>query len=153
MYNQGKRPAINPYLSVTRVGHQAQSPLFKDASRQLSRFLARHRRLSEFTHFGAELGAEIKAALALGARIMVLLNQDPRVRVDPQIGLILLASLWAGRWKDTPLEEVEKEIGQIVQLYETNATFRSSVEARLKSMTVFQELVDALRTTPMEFKK
>lgn len=66
----GRRPAINPFLSVTRVGQQAQSSLVRDLSRELSSFLINIERLRSFEHFGAELSEDIIQKLNLGDRIL-----------------------------------------------------------------------------------
>src|SRR3989338_6425039 len=71
LYSQGKRPAVNPFLSVTRVGHQTQTPLQRDVSRELSSFLVSYERMKQFMHFGAEVGEAAKNVLNLGEQVDV----------------------------------------------------------------------------------
>ena len=50
LYNQGRRPAVNPFLSVTRSGHQVQTFLQQDLGRKLTSFLVEYEKMKEFMH-------------------------------------------------------------------------------------------------------
>jgi F-type H+-transporting ATPase subunit alpha len=144
-YLQGRRPAINTFLSVTRVGHQAQSPLFRDLSRQLTSFLASLERLREFMHFGAELTEATRRTLALGDRVFAFFEQSPTITIPVNVNAVLLASLWAGRWSEVERDEMKSEMDQLALAYETDTKARAKVDNLIAGAKNFNELVTSLK--------
>jgi len=98
MFDQGKFPAVNQFLSVTRVGLQAQPDLMRDISRILSNFLVRLAQIRQFMHFGSELGEEVKKMLSLGVRLDEFLKQKPEHNMPVNLSAFLLGVLWGGFW-------------------------------------------------------
>ena len=145
LYNQGMRPSVSPSLSVTRVGHQAQTPLQRDLSRQLSRFLVNYDRMKQFMHFGAEMGDTVKKTLDLGRRIDLFINQPSSVLIPINANIIIIAGIWAGIWNETDIGQLKKEIEQISINYKTNEEYRKKIDGLLKSFSDFTELVNAVR--------
>ncbi len=95
LFNAGQKPAINVWLSVSRVWGSAQIKGMKKVSGTLKLDLAQYRELAAFSQFASDLDAETKAQLDRGARMMELLKQwvySP-VTVEKQI-----CSIYAG-WK------------------------------------------------------
>lgn len=145
LYNQGKRPAVNPFLSVTRVGHQTQTPLQRDVSRQLLSFLVQYERMKEFLHFGAEVGEVAQNILKLGSQIDVFLNQAPDIIIPLNINILLLAGIWSGFWSDAKLEELKNQIAQIILEYQVNAAYREKVDQFISRAGSFSELVELVK--------
>jgi hypothetical protein len=77
IFRNGIRPALNIGLSVTRAGGVGHNKRQKDLAAQTLKMLASYRQAEEFSHFGSELGAEAKHALATGKRVFELLTQAP----------------------------------------------------------------------------
>lgn len=77
IFRNGIRPALNMGLSVTRVGGVGHNKKQKALAAQTLKTLAEYRQAEEFSHFGADLAAESKRALATGKRIFELLTQSP----------------------------------------------------------------------------
>ncbi len=145
LYNQGKRPAVNPFLSVTRVGHQTQTPLQRDVSRQLLSFLVQYERMKEFLHFGAEVGETARNILSLGAKIDIFLNQEPDEIVPLNINIILLASIWAGMFNTTKDEDLKRALKTIVLEYLTNNKYRQKVDQLIQKTNTLSELIDYIK--------
>nr|WP_294486709.1 F0F1 ATP synthase subunit alpha [uncultured Anaerosporobacter sp.] len=75
MFNAGFRPAVNPGLSVSRVGGSAQIKAMKKIAGPIRIDLAQYRELASFAQFGSDLDADTKEKLAQGERIREMLKQ------------------------------------------------------------------------------
>ena len=82
LFHSGIRPAINPGISVSRVGGAAQIKGMKKVAGELKLLYAQYRELQAFAQFGSDLDADTKARLALGARIVEVLKQKRSRPVD-----------------------------------------------------------------------
>lgn len=145
LYNQGRRPAVNPFLSVTRVGHMAQTPLQRDISRELSSFLVVHERMKQYMHFGAEVSENVRKILSLGERINAFFNQPLHVIMPASLNSLLLAGLWTGLWKETEVGQMKREMEQIILGYDTDGEFKKRVDEFISSFGTFGDLVNSLR--------
>lgn len=98
---QGKRPAIDLFLSVTRVGGQTQQRVQNLLATKVKEILGRGSQLELVSRFGSELPMETKAILLQKQQIEELLNQEPFTLVPKQIQTIILAlpftSLFRGK--------------------------------------------------------
>ena len=90
MFHAGVRPAINPGISVSRVGGSAQLKAMKKVSGELKLLYSQYRELQAFAQFGSDLDADTKARLALGERIVEVLKQkrNAPVRVGCQVAVV-----------------------------------------------------------------
>ena len=90
LFHSGIRPAINPGISVSRVGGAAQIKGMKKVAGELKLLYAQYRELQAFAQFGSDLDADTKARLALGARIVEVLKQKRSrpVRVGCQVAIV-----------------------------------------------------------------
>ncbi len=90
LFHSGIMPAINPGISVSRVGGSAQLKAMKKVSGELKLIYSQYRELQSFSQFGSDLDADTKARLALGERIVEVLKQgrNSPVRVGCQVAII-----------------------------------------------------------------
>lgn len=93
LFRSGIRPAVNPGISVSRVGGDAQIKAMKKVAGPLRIEYAQYRELASFTQFGSDLDEATKAQLAKGERIVEILKQDQYdpMKVAEQV-LILYAA-------------------------------------------------------------
>ena len=84
LFYRGVRPAMNPGLSVSRVGSAAQTKLMKKISGSLKLELAQFREVAAFAQFGSDLDDATKRLLERGARLTELLKQRQRQPFDPE---------------------------------------------------------------------
>ena len=90
LFHSGIMPAINPGISVSRVGGSAQLKAMKKVSGELKLLYSQYRELQSFAQFGSDLDADTKARLALGERIVEVLKQGKNapVRVGCQVAIV-----------------------------------------------------------------
>ena len=75
LFNSGIMPAVNPGISVSRVGGDAQIKAMKKVAGSLKLLYSQYRELQSFAQFGSDLDADTKFRLALGERIVAVLKQ------------------------------------------------------------------------------
>ena len=94
LFNSGVMPAVNPGISVSRVGGAAQIKAMKKVSGSLKLVYSQYRELQSFAQFGSDLDADTKARLALGERIVAVLKQknNAPVEVAQQVCIIYAAT-------------------------------------------------------------
>ena len=90
LFHAGIMPAINPGISVSRVGGSAQLKAMKKVSGELKLLYSQYRELQAFAQFGSDLDADTKARLALGERIVEVLKQgrNAPIRVGCQVAIV-----------------------------------------------------------------
>lgn len=90
LFNSGVRPAVNPGISVSRVGGNAQIKAMKKVSGSLKLLYSQYKELQAFSQFGSDLDKDTKARLAQGARIVQVLkqNQNSPIAVEHQVAII-----------------------------------------------------------------
>ena len=90
LFHAGIMPAINPGISVSRVGGSAQLKPMKKVSGELKLLYSQYRELQSFAQFGSDLDADTKARLALGERIVEVLKQkrNSPLSVGCQVSII-----------------------------------------------------------------
>ena len=90
LFHSGIMPAINPGISVSRVGGSAQRKGMKKVAGELKLLYAQYLELKSFAQFGSDLDADTKARLALGARIVEVLKQKKNapIRVGCQVAIV-----------------------------------------------------------------
>lgn len=90
LFHAGVMPAINPGISVSRVGGSAQKKSMKKVSGELKLLYSQYRELQAFAQFGSDLDADTKSRLALGERIVEVLkqNRNSPVSVGCQVAII-----------------------------------------------------------------
>jgi F-type H+-transporting ATPase subunit alpha len=82
LFNAGVMPAVNPGISVSRVGGAAQIKAMKQVAGSLKLLYSQYRELQSFAQFGSDLDADTKARLALGERIVAVLKQKNNAPVE-----------------------------------------------------------------------
>ena len=105
-FYKGIRPAINPGLSVSRVGGAAQTKAVKKVSGTLRLDLASYRELEAFTQFGSDLDASTKARLDRGKRTQEILKQGLHKTLAMEEEAIILYCLTSGILDKIPVEEL-----------------------------------------------
>ena len=113
LFHSGVMPAVNPGISVSRVGGSAQIKAMKKVAGTLKLLYSQYRELQSFAQFGSDLDADTKARLALGDRIVAVLGQDKRAPVAVELQVAILYAVINGYLNDVPVERVrafEKEL-------------------------------------------
>ncbi len=145
LFHAGVMPAINPGISVSRVGGSAQLKGMKKVSGELKLLYSQYRELQAFAQFGSDLDADTKARLALGERIVEVLKQgrNSPIRVGCQVAIVY--AVINGYLNQTPVKKVKEYERSLYELLENKyADFLLRVESGSWDEQDVEELKTAL---------
>ena len=155
LFNAGFRPAVNPGISVSRVGGSAQIKAMKKISGPIRIELAQYAELASFAQFGSELDADTAERLAQGVRIKEMLKQPQYKPMPVEYQVIIIYAATRKYLLDIPVEEVLSfEKG----LFEFIATKYAEIPETIKEEKVIsddieEKLVKAITEYKEVFKK
>src|ERR671937_11101 len=153
LFNDGFRPAINPGLSVSRVGGDAQRKIMSRATRGMKLQLQQYRELAAFTQFGAsDLDKATLALLRRGERISEVLKQPQYspIRIDHQVLILFAAN--RGYLDDVPKEKTADFERDLRRYMDTQG--RQLSERLLKNPNEWNDDVESqLKKLVEDFKK
>ncbi|HCU72863.1 MAG TPA: F0F1 ATP synthase subunit alpha, partial [Chloroflexi bacterium] len=106
LFNSGVRPAINPGISVSRVGGDAQTRAMKSVAGGLRLDLSQYRDVAAFAQFASDLDQATRNQLERGQRVTDLLKQGQfsPMPVEEQVGVIFAGT--QGLIDDVPVSEL-----------------------------------------------
>ena len=131
LFNAGIMPAVNPGISVSRVGGDAQIKAMKKVAGSLKLLYSQYRELQSFAQFGSDLDADTKARLSLGERIVAVLKQKNNAPAEVAHQVCILYAVTKGYLKDVAVTRVP----------EFELQLREFMDAR------YSAVLDAIRTT------
>src|SRR5690625_2127505 len=108
LFFSGVRPAINPGLSVSRVGGDAQIKAMKKVAGTLRLDLAAFRELEAFAQFGSDLDEDTQAKLNRGERTVEILKQDLNQPIVVEKQVMIIFALVRGYLDDIPVEDITR---------------------------------------------
>ena len=117
LFNSGIRPAVNPGISVSRVGGNAQIKAMKKVAGTLKLAYSQFRELQAFSQFGSDLDADTKKRLEQGARIVEVLKQPQNSPIPVEKQVIIIYAVVSGALLDIPANQIgefEKELFSFV---------------------------------------
>ena len=106
LFNAGIMPAVNPGISVSRVGGDAQIKAMKKVSGSLKLLYSQYRELQSFAQFGSDLDADTKSRLALGERIVAVLKQKNNAPVEVANQVCILYAVTHGYLSDVAVDKI-----------------------------------------------
>lgn len=116
-FNKGRRPAINLFLSVTRVGKQTQDRLSRRLNQEIMSFLIRYEKALEFSHFGTELSQEAKDTIDKGSKIYKFFEQGYTTVVPLTVQKIGLGLIWFGYLKNLEENKINQARKNLMKAY------------------------------------
>lgn len=108
LFHSGIMPAVNPGISVSRVGGSAQLKGMKKVSGELKLLYSQYRELQSFAQFSSDLDADTKARLALGERITEVLKQNKNSPVRAGCQIIIIYAVTHGFLDKIEVSDVSK---------------------------------------------
>ena len=108
LFHSGVMPAVNPGISVSRVGGNAQTKAMKKVAGSLKLLYSQYRELQSFAQFGSDLDADTKARLAQGERIVEVLKQDRNSPISMEHQVCILYAVTHDLLKDVAVEDVKE---------------------------------------------
>ena len=120
MFNSGFRPAVNPGLSVSRVGGAAQIKAMKKIASPIRVELAQYRELAAFSQFGSELDDDTKEKLAQGERIRQILVQPQYKPLPVEKQTVIIYAAVKHYLLDIPVEDIASFEAELFEYISTN---------------------------------
>ena len=106
LFHSGIMPAVNPGISVSRVGGNAQIKAMKKVAGTLKLLYSQYRELQSFAQFGSDLDADTRARLEQGERIVGVLKQNHNAPVPVEKQVCILYAVTHGYLKDVAVEDI-----------------------------------------------
>jgi len=106
LFHSGIRPAVNPGISVSRVGGNAQIKAMKKVSGSLKLSYSQYRELQGFAQFGSDLDDDTKKRLAQGERIVEVLKQDRNSPIDVELQVVIIYAVVNGFLEDIEVKDI-----------------------------------------------
>ena len=145
LFHSGIMPAVNPGISVSRVGGDAQIKAMKTVAGTLKLIYSQYRELQSFAQFGSDLDADTKARLEQGARIVEVLKQSQNAPVPVEKQVAILYAVTKGILENVKVEDVNAyEAGlytyldadaaglEVMQLISTTGKLEPETEEKLR---------------------
>ena len=121
LFHSGVMPAVNPGISVSRVGGNAQIKAMKKVAGTLKLIYSQYRELQSFAQFGSDLDADTKARLEQGARIVEVLKQDQNEPVPVEKQVAILYAVINGVLTDIKTEDVRQYEKKLYSFLDSDA--------------------------------
>ncbi len=124
LFNAGVMPAVNPGISVSRVGGNAQIKAMKKVAGSLKLLYSQYRELQSFAQFGSDLDADTKARLSLGERIVAVLKQKNNAPVEVAHQVCILYAVvngWLNTLEVDKIPEFERRLTELMETRYENA--------------------------------
>lgn len=121
LFHSGVMPAVNPGISVSRVGGNAQIKAMKKVAGTLKLIYSQYRELQSFAQFGSDLDADTKARLEQGARIVEVLKQNQNAPVAVEKQVAILYAVTKGILSRVETEEVRSYESGLYTFLDTDA--------------------------------
>ena len=106
LFNSGIMPAVNPGISVSRVGGDAQIKAMKKVAGSLKLLYSQYRELQSFAQFGSDLDADTKQRLALGERIVAVLKQKNNSPKEVAQQVCIIYAVTKGYLTSIPVDQI-----------------------------------------------
>ncbi len=143
LFHSGNRPAVNPGISVSRVGGNAQIKAMKKVSGSLKLIYSQYRELQSFAQFGSDLDADTKQQLERGARIVEVLKQGRNEPVDVAHQVAIIFAVVNNLLMDVSVNKIsafEKALfeymngnySKVLDEIRTTGAYNDEIEAELK---------------------
>ena len=128
LFHAGIRPAVNPGISVSRVGGNAQIKAMKKVAGTLKLIYSQYRELQGFAQFGSDLDADTKARLAQGERIVEVLKQDRNSPVAVEKQVAILYATIHGYLKEVAVSDIAEYEQRFYDYLDENVTAAGVME-------------------------
>jgi len=151
LFFSGVRPAINPGISVSRVGGAAQTKAMKKVAGMLRLNLAQYRELEAFAQFGSDLDESTQAQLNRGARLVEVLKQPQYNPLPVERQTIIIHAASAGFLDKIAVSDIgqfERDLFQYL-----DAHLKKEVEELAKTGTLTDDLMTRINNAISEFIK
>jgi len=149
LFNSGIRPAVNPGISVSRVGGDAQIKAMKKVSGTLKLSYSQYRELQAFSQFGSDLDADTKARLDQGERIVEVLKQPQNSPIPVEKQVVIIYAVVNKMLTDIPVEKLSAFQNGLFEYLENN---HGEILSSIRETKVLDAVSDSLPKAIEAFK-
>ena len=150
LFHAGVRPAVNPGISVSRVGGNAQIKAMKKVSGTLKLLYSQYRELQGFAQFGSDLDRDTKARLEQGARIVEVLKQNRGTPIAVELQVAIIYAVVNNLLHDIEVSEIHRFEEE---LFEQLTAVNSDILKKIRETgNLDSELEASLRSAIVDFK-
>ena len=138
LFNSGVMPAVNPGISVSRVGGDAQIKAMKKVAGSLKLLYSQYRELQSFAQFGSDLDADTKSRLALGERIVAVLKQKNNAPKEVAQQVCIIYAVTHGYLNNIAVDripEFEKQLEEHMDNYHAGVLEAIRTSGKLETET------------------
>ncbi len=151
LFYQGIRPAINPGISVSRVGSSAQTKAMKKVAGKLRLELAQFRELAAFAQFSSDLDKETMEKIERGKRLTEILKQTQYNPLSMESQVVVIFATINGFLDNIEIQKVKEfEKGLLEYIEDKN---KNILEAIAKEKDISDETNKNLKQAIEEYKK
>ena len=151
LFNSGIRPAVNPGISVSRVGSAAQTKVIKKLSGGIRTALAQYRELAAFAQFASDLDDATRKQLSHGQKVTELLKQKQFAPMPVSEQALVLFAAEFGHLDDVDVERIGSfESALLAYANSNHADFMKDLA---KSGDYNDSIKDQLKAIVENFKK
>ena len=140
-FQKGMRPAINVFLSVSRVGNQTKTFLERELAGILRQKMIEYKRALEIAPFGVELPKLTQEILDFGKKLELLLAQEAKIILKKELQLFLLGLMLCDFWKERSLEEMKKDLGKIKKRFEEKELLTQEDLKKIKNLEELKNFI------------
>ncbi|CAM2754653.1 F0F1 ATP synthase subunit alpha [Hathewaya histolytica] len=151
LFYSGQKPAINPGISVSRVGGSAQIKAMKQVAGTLRLELAQYRELAAFAQFGSDLDKEAIRRLEKGKRLIEILKQNQYEPMAVEKQVIILYAIVKDYLSDIPVNKISDFEKEFLNYVETH--HRDVLKNIVDTGKLTEEIEGSIRKAIEEFKK
>lgn len=150
LFYAGIRPAVDPGISVSRVGGSAQIKSMKKIAGTLKLAYSQYRELAAFSQFGSDLDEDTKRRLAQGQRIVEVLKQEEHKPVTVENQVIIIYAVINNLLADIDLEDIKRFEEELYSYMDS--VHPEIIEKILKAEDFNEELTKAIEEFKVKFK-
>ncbi len=151
LFFAGQRPAVNPGISVSRVGGSAQIKAMKKVASKIKLELAQYRELAAFAQFGSELDKETKATLEHGERLMQILKQPQYKPMAVEHQVMAIYAIVNRYMTDIPTKDIRRFEAELLAFLDVNHP--EIGKSIVTSGDLSKEMEEQLKSAIESFKK
>ena len=145
LFHSGVMPAVNPGISVSRVGGNAQIKAMKKVAGTLKLIYSQYRELASFAQFGSDLDSDTKARLDQGVRIVEVLKQNQNAPVPVEKQVAILYAVTKGILSRVAVEDVRTYEANLYTYLDTDADGAAVMQEIASTGKLDAETEDRLR--------
>ena len=151
LFNSGIRPAVNPGISVSRVGGNAQIKAIKKVAGRLKLAYSQYKELQAFAQFGSDLDEDTKSRLAQGDRIVEVLKQPNSSPISVENQVIIIYAVTKGYLKEIPIDAIREFENELYRYMDDR--YPQVAESIRESKDLSEENEELLKQALVDFTK